>query len=91
MKCIKCGKEYSYSVMPAHVKRCKAETKETVKDIKPVVEEKEVIENVELQIKSEEYTLEQLLQMALDNPNREHAPSTIKRWNKERLIKELDL
>ena len=78
MKCDKCGKDFSYSVMPFHRERC---TREEVK--------KEIKENIE--IKPQDYTLEELIQMAIDSPNRTYAPSTIKRWKEDRLMKELGL
>ena len=96
MKCIKCNAELSNSVYQIHIKRCNVK-KEVVKEIEPIIEESEIVEETEiieseeLEIKPEEYTLEQLLQMALDNPDRKDAPSTIKRWNIERLKKELNL
>jgi hypothetical protein len=89
VKCIKCGKEYSFSVMPSHVKRCKIEE---IKEIKPEINEPvEVIPAEDLNIKAKEYTLDELLQMCIDNQDIEYAPSTIKRWKEERAKKELGI
>lgn len=85
MKCSKCGVDYSERVYRIHIKRC--EVKQEIK----IESKEEIISSDELEIESEEYTLEELLQMALDNPNRRDAPSTIKRWTEERLRKELGL
>jgi hypothetical protein len=93
VKCIKCGGEYSFSVMPSHVKRCKIEKiKEETKEIKPKINEPvEVIPAEDLNIKATEYTLDELLQMCIDNQDIEYAPSTIKRWKEERAKKELGI
>jgi len=86
MKCSKCGVNYSDRVYRIHTKMCKA-GKEPEKT-EPV---KEVIKSEELTIKPKEYTLDELMQMCIDNPDRTDAPSTIKRWKEDRLKKELGL
>lgn len=93
MKCIKCGKEYSFSVMPFHMERCKIEEKPEKKEvIKPEINEPvEIIPAEDLNIKAKEYTLDELLQMCIDNQDIEYAPSTIKRWKEERAKKELGI
>lgn len=92
MKCIKCGGEYSFSVMPFHVERCKIEEPKKKEVIKSEINEPvEVIPSEELNIKAKEYTLDELLQMCIDNQEIKYAPSTIKRWKEERAKKELGI
>ena len=45
----------------------------------------------EIKIESNEYTLEELLQMCIDNHDIKFAPSTIKRWKEDRARKELGI
>ena len=75
MKCIKCGVEYSERVCRIHEKICKTE---------PIKAE-------EIKIESNEYTLDELLQMCIDNHDIKFAPSTIKRWKEDRARKELGI
>jgi len=50
-----------------------------------------VIKSEELKIESNEYTLEELLQMCIDNQDIKFAASTIKRWKEPRARKELGI
>ena len=84
MKCSKCGVNYSDRVYRIHIKMCK-----TVDEVKEVINNEPVED--EIVIKPKEYTLDELMQMCIDNPDRTDAPSTIKRWKEDRLKKELGL
>lgn len=103
MKCPKCNVNYSERVYKIHISRCDIKKVESFKDLPEATEENkdetilvetetnEHVKAEDLNIKQDDYSFEQLLQMALESPDRKEAPSTIKRWKEDRLRKELGL
>lgn len=88
MKCPKCCKEMSFSVLPLHIKRCNVEEKKEAERKEPVkVQKNEAIEVVS----NCEFTLEELIQKCIEDESVQYAPSTIKRWKKARCRKELNI
>ncbi|MCP4985409.1 MAG: hypothetical protein GY928_04850 [Colwellia sp.] len=87
MKCRHCGVEYSARVLKIHETRCNVKVAESFNDLPDSKEH----ESETILVSKTEYTLEQLLEMAIADKNIEHAPSTIKRWKEPRLRKELGL
>ena len=94
MKCSKCGIVLSDKVCRIHEARCTINEATLIK-IKPIAPtEKNVTptDYKELELENPvKYTLEDLLQMCIDNQDINYSPSTIKRWKEERCLKELNL
>ena len=92
MKCRKCGIELSASVCIIHETICKKDVKPEVKTIDNESDniDSEPVEE-DLNIKQDDYTLDQLLQMCIDNQDIKKSPSTIKRWKEPRARKELGI
>lgn len=90
MKCSKCGIELSEKVCRIHQANCTLGEATLIK-VHPETEEKNVTpRDLELE-NPKKYTLEQLLQLCIDNDKIKYSPSIIKRWKEERCLKELEL
>ncbi len=83
MKCRICGVEYSDRVLKIHETICKGKPAK-------IETKKESVEVTEVEIENG-YSLDELKEMAINDENIKHAPSTIKRWKAERLRTELNL